>query len=167
MIRAVVDTSALVPPHLRRELQQAAENGSFTAIWTPWIIAELNRVLTWRWIKHPPPGHIVGDLSDANERACATAAKAMMTRLSSTFEVVNPVPPYPPAWEGFTDMWDHPVWAAAKLTNAQYVISNNTRHYPPVQSDGRHVHQDIEYIGGDAFLALLAADDAGADDVTE
>ncbi|HEX6799069.1 MAG TPA: hypothetical protein VF116_15275 [Ktedonobacterales bacterium] len=59
------------------------------------------------------------------------------------------------------------MWAAAKLTNAQYVISNNTRHFPPAQSDGRHVHEGIEYIGGDAFLALLAADDAGADDATE
>jgi hypothetical protein len=43
--RAVIDTSSLVPPMLRRELQQAAQLGLFTVIWSPWIIAELNRVL--------------------------------------------------------------------------------------------------------------------------
>ncbi len=47
-IRAVIDTSSLVPSLLRKELQQLAASGAFTAIWSPWIIAELNRVLVWR-----------------------------------------------------------------------------------------------------------------------
>jgi len=46
-IRAVIDTNVLVPPRLRRDLQNAAEEGMFTALWSPWIIAELNRVLPW------------------------------------------------------------------------------------------------------------------------
>ncbi|MGZ6322297.1 MAG: hypothetical protein ACXWQR_23690 [Ktedonobacterales bacterium] len=45
-IRAVIDTSSLVSTRLRRELQTAAQVGIFTAYWSPWIIAELNRVLT-------------------------------------------------------------------------------------------------------------------------
>jgi hypothetical protein len=44
--RAVLDTSVLVPPGLRRGFQQSAVNGDFVALWSPWIIAELNRVLT-------------------------------------------------------------------------------------------------------------------------
>lgn len=52
-VRAVIDTSSLVGDTLRRDLQQAAQIGVFTAYWSPWIIAELNRVLVWRWIIRP------------------------------------------------------------------------------------------------------------------
>ena len=103
-----------------------AQLGSFTAIWSPWTIAELNRVLVWRWIKHPSPGRQANDLSDANERRCAEAAKVMMQWLLPTFELVNPLPPYPPAWEQLADVWDHPVWATAKIGGAQYVVSENS-----------------------------------------
>src|SRR5690242_18662678 len=67
-IRAVIDTSALVTHGSRQRLQEAAEDQKFTAIWSPWIVAELNRVLTWRWIKDPPPHRLPDDLSDANEK---------------------------------------------------------------------------------------------------
>ena len=125
-IRAVLDTSSLVPARLRRDLQQAAQFGSFTAIWSPWIIAELNRVLVWRWIKHPPPGRQANDLSDANERRCAEAAKVMMQWLLPTFELVNPLPPYPPVWEQLADVWDHPVWAPHRSA-ARSMLSQRTR----------------------------------------
>lgn len=118
-IRAVIDTSTLVSARLRRDLQQAAQLGSFTAIWSPWIIAELNRVLVWRWIKHAPPGRKANDLSDANERRCSQAAKLIMEWLIPTFEVVNPQPAYPVAWERLVDVWDYPIWAAAKVNGAQ------------------------------------------------
>ncbi len=154
-IRAVVDTSALVPAGLRRDLQQAAQLGVFTAIWSPWIIAELNRVLTWRWLKHPPPGQLQNDFSNANEHRCSEAAKAMMELLIASFEVVTPRPPYPTPWPTLADVWDHPIWAAAKAGSAQYVVSDNTRHFPPRQPDGRHVYQGIEYLRGHDFLDRL------------
>lgn len=157
-VRAVIDTSALVPARLRRELQQAAQLGAYTAIWSPWIIAELNRVLVWRWIKSPPAGMPDGDLSDANERRCSEAAKLMMQWLLPSFEVVSPLPPYPPAWETLTDQWDHPIWATAKLGQAQYVVSENSHDYPPRQADGRHIYEGIEYLSGDAILALLTGE---------
>jgi len=72
-IRAVVDTSSLVPSWLRINLQQAAEIGAYTAIWSPWIIAELNRVLVWRWIKDRTDN----DLSASNEHRCSQSAKAI------------------------------------------------------------------------------------------
>ena len=50
--------------------------GGFTAIWTPWIIAELNRVLVWRWIKD----HTNGDLSAANERRSSQSAKVNLLK---------------------------------------------------------------------------------------
>ena len=140
---------------LRRELQQAAQLGLFTAIWSPWIVAELNRVLVWRWIKDPPPGRAQDDLSAANERRCGQMANRMMEWLLPSFELVTSLPPYPPPWHGLTDRWDHPIWAAAVTSGAQYVISENTRHYPPRQTDGRHVYQGVEYLRGRAFLNRL------------
>lgn len=152
-IRAVIDTSVLFSPRLRAELQELALQGEFVAIWSPWIIAELNRVLVWQWITE----RTKGDLSPANERACSQSAKRMMALLLSAFEVVNPRPPYPGVWEHFTDGDDHPIWAAAVEGNVQYVASNNTSDYPPLQPDGRHAHQGIEYISGDGFLSMLLA----------
>jgi len=156
-VRAVLDTSSLVPARLRRELQQAAQIGAFTAIWSPWIVAELNRVLVWRWIKDAPPNRSPNDLTDANERRCGAAAKVMMEWLLPSFELVAPLPPYPPVWTTLRDQWDHPVWAAARLGHANFVVSENTHDYPPMQSDGRHIYEGVEYLRGAAFLSLLTA----------
>ena len=154
-IRAVVDTSSLVPARLRHDLQQAAQLGASIRLWSPWIIAELNRVLTWRWIKVPLPGVSRADLSASNERRCSEAAKLMMEWLLPSFALVNPLPPYPPAWETLTDTWDLPIWAAAKLGRARYIISENTRDYPPRDAQGRAAYDGIEYLSGTTFLALL------------
>jgi len=151
MVRAVIDTSSLYASSLRRELQRAAVYGLFTGIWSPWIIAELNRVLVWRWINQYRPG----DISAASEKRCSVAAKRMMELLLPTFELVAPVPPSPPAWPTLTDVHDEPIWAAAVLGNAQYVISENTRHYPPQQIDGQHAHEGIEYVPARTFLDTL------------
>jgi predicted nucleic acid-binding protein len=149
-IRAVIDTSSLFAARHRRALEQAARTGRIVAIWSPWIIAELNRVLVWRWIE------LSGDdLSSENQRRCSDSADAMMRVMLPTFELVAPLPPYPPAWEGLRDASDEPIWAAAKLGNADYVVSENRRDYPPPGPDGRHTHDGIEYLPADAFLALL------------
>jgi len=79
----------------------------------------------------------------------------MMELLLPTFELVNPLPLYPPAWEQLADAWDHPIWAAAKAGDARYVISENTVDYPPRQTDGRHVYDGIEYVRGNVFLERL------------
>lgn len=79
----------------------------------------------------------------------------MMQWLVPSFELVNPLPPYPPVWENLSDTWDHPIWAAAKIGRAQYVISENTHDYPPRNADGRAVFEGVEYLPGVAFLNLL------------
>ena len=150
-IRAVIDTSSLVPSTQREDLQSLAQAGIYRGIWSSWIIAELNRVLTWKWIRAAN-----GDLSRTNEKACSRAAKSMMALLFATFELVHPEPPYPPAWESLTDTWDRPIWAAAKLSGARYVISENSRHFPPLGQDDRHGHEGIVYLTGQAFIDLLA-----------
>jgi hypothetical protein len=150
----VIDTSALVPSNPRRSLQQAARGRSFIAIWSPWIIGELYRVLTWQWLKRNP------DFSTANETACSRSAKAMMALLIATFEIVAPVPPYPPAWDTLADIDGLPIYAAARLSGAQYVVSENTRDYPPPDAGGRHSYDGVEYLPAQRFLALLAAGSA-------
>lgn len=82
-----------------------------------------------------------------------------MELLLATFPLVNRLPPYPPARERLADVWGHPVWAAAKASAAQYVVSEDTHDYSPPQADGRHVYEGIEYLGGEAFLQLLAGTD--------
>jgi len=148
-LRAVLDTSSLYSPRLRRELQQAAQLDLFVGVWSPWIIAELNRVLTWQWIEYSG-----GDTSRPNERRCSEAAKTMMELLLATFELVNPRPPYPPAWDKLGDEWDLPIWAAAVEGRARYVVSENSSDFPPAR-EGRHTHEGIEYVTGRAFLDLL------------
>lgn len=154
MIRAVLDTSALFSPRLRQQLQEADVQGLYKGIWSPWIIAELNRVLVWQWIRQRADG----DTSTVTERACSRAAKVMMEILLPTFELVAPLPPYPPAWPSLNDVCDYPIWAAAVTGQANYVVSENIRHCPPRQSDGRYVYQGIEYIRGQAFLDLIVGD---------
>ncbi|GAC1453085.1 MAG: hypothetical protein PVSMB4_13800 [Ktedonobacterales bacterium] len=158
-LRAVLDTSSLVPPRLRRDLQLAAQAELFSAFWSPWIIAELSRVLTWRWVQHPPGGGSAPDLSRASQRRCSEASHTLMELLLATFRLVETPPPYPPAWERLTDRWDHPIWAAAKACQAGYVISENTRDFPPQQRDGRYRHEGIEYLTGKAFLRVLSGTD--------
>jgi hypothetical protein len=87
-IRAVVDTSSLVSHRL--DLQPLAQEGLFTAIWSPWIIAELNRVLTWHWLTRIRPG----DSSNESYSRCSEAAKTMMDILFATFQLVHPEPPF-------------------------------------------------------------------------
>jgi len=166
VIRAVVDTSVLVPARSRAELQGLAQDGAFTAIWSPWIVSELYRALTWQWIESTTfnvtiaNGGIVTacDLTTANWKRCGESAKRMMEILLSTpnWELVDPRPPYPPAWDTLDDVWDYSIWAAAVAGGAHYVVSNNTHDYPPVGADGRHVHEGIEYIRGADFIALLS-----------
>lgn len=149
-LRAVIDTNSLVPRGSRRDLHEAAFGGAFTAIWSPWIIAELNRALVWRWLDRSE-----GDRSRANRSRSSRAAETMRAIMLPTFELAGPLPPYPPAWEGLRDASDEPIWAAAKLAAADYVVSENRRDYPPAGPDGRRTHDGIEYLPAGAFLDLL------------
>lgn len=107
-------------------------------------------MLVWDWLRRTGD-----DLSPGNQERCSRSAKAMMTIMLPTFTLVAPLPPYPPVWATLQDDWDRPIWAAAKESSAHYVISENTRDFPPAQADGRHIHEGIEYLVGRAFLILL------------
>jgi len=170
MIRAVLDTSVLVPRSTRSELREQAAIGRFTAIWSPWIIAELYRTLTWHWLVADAPRHqttagttmALCDASKPNRDRCAEMANRMMALLLVTphWELVDPRPPYPPTWSQLKDPWDRPIWAAAVLGEATYVVSENTHDYPPPNQDDRHIHADVEYLSTQSFLDVLDSLDA-------
>lgn len=109
-------------------------------------------MLTWDWVR-------THGATTTSERECSLAAKRMMVYLLPTFELVSPLPPYPPAWEERADIWDQPIWAAAILGRAHYVVSENRRHFPPRQPDSSHTHAGITYLSGRDFLALLLKDE--------
>lgn len=108
LIRAVLDTSVLVPETSRRDLQQIADVGLYEAVWSSWIVAERNRILTVRWLKTNDC-----DLTDGAQRILSTAAKTMMRILLGTFTLIDPPLPHAEPWEPLADPDDAPVWGRA------------------------------------------------------
>lgn len=165
-IRAVVDTSVLVPARLREDLQSLAQDGAFTAIWSPRIISGLYRTLTWRWLARRAVRVTIAtggtttacDITHANWMRCGQLAKRIMEILLATpkWMIVDPRPPYTGAWETRADVWDYPIWAAAVAGEAQYVVSDNRHDFQPARADGQYIHDGVEYTSGADFVALLS-----------
>lgn len=136
------DTSVLVPFQTRKILVSAAAGGEINPYWSPWILAELNRVLTWKWI--------VKD--KGSEKECSIQSKKMMRYMLPYFRIVDPVPPYLDGKDVIPDPDDLPVWAAAKKINAKFLISNNTKDFPPANTEGLYIYEGIEWITAKKFI---------------
>ncbi len=54
-------------------------------------------------------------------------------------------------WHELTDPDDAPVWQTAVLAKANYVVSHNTRHFPPLRH-GRHAYGGIDYLTAIEFI---------------
>lgn len=66
----------------------------------------------------------------------------------------------PEPWSQLTDQDDAPVWATAQLGGAAFVVSHNTRHFPPLAS-GKHVYQGIEYLTAVEFIEEILGREVG------
>ena len=143
LIKALCDTSVLVPSGIRKKLVMSAELGLFTPYWSPWIIGELYRVLTYQLMDYQYSKQTISQLS-----------KKMMLLMTPFFDVIDLKPPLPKGWLGKVDPDDIPIWAAAKLEEVNYVVSNNTRDFPP-ENEGRYVYEGIEYITANNFLKII------------
>jgi hypothetical protein len=64
----------------------------------------------------------------------------------------------PGAWAGLSDPDDVPIWQTAVVAGAQYVVSQNTRHFPPLVR-GRHVHDGVEYLTAIEFIEDVLGED--------
>lgn len=145
--RALLDASALYGPTNRRELQQAAAAGLFVGYWSPWIVEELARNLTADYYRTRPYG-------TQTRRTLSGLSKRMMAFLIASFTMVDPKPPFPEAWLD-ADPGDDHVWAAAVAAGVAYVVSENTRHFPPAVGSGRHEWNGITYLTPADFFALV------------
>lgn len=133
----------LVPKTKRIELIRAASAGLYEGVWSPWIIAETWRVLTWRWAKQS------GLVTDS-WRSLSASANRMFVILDEALELSVPRPPYPPPWPELDDPYDGPVFAAAVHSGCNVVVSENVRDFPPGHSWG-----GIAYRTADEFLESI------------
>ncbi|MDQ6603099.1 MAG: PIN domain-containing protein [Chloroflexota bacterium] len=147
--RAVLDTNVLYSHTRRTTLVGLVRLGRFEAIWSSWIVAELNRVLTWHWA-----ARYGSDVT--TQRMASVAAKEMMTYLLASFTLVDPPLPHPIPWPELTDVWDVPVYATAIAARAMYVVTDDRRHSPPRDpATKRRIWNGIEYITYNHFVALV------------
>lgn len=144
---ALLDASALYGPTNRRALQQAAAVGLFAGYWSPWIVEELARNLTTDYYRTQP-------YSTATRRTLSALSKRMMVLLIASFATIDPKPPFPDTWPA-ADPGDDHVWAAAVAAGVTYVVSENTRHFPPQAGSGRHEWAGIIYVTPAEFFSLV------------
>jgi len=158
--RAVLDTSALWGRGPRSELIRALDAGRFDGLWSEWILGELYYGLAWDWAANK-------GTDDTQRRAMSSSAHAMLRLLIPRLELVTLRHAAVDPWPSLRDQEDEPVWATAVLGRATYVVSMNTRDFPPnvagVGEPPRHVWDGIGYVEPQAFLALVWADDPSDD----
>lgn len=151
-IRAVIDSCVF--PNTRRWLipiTQLAAGGFVLPIWSPLILAESNRVLTWLWIKRNGK-----ETKDAAWNRCSAAAKFMFSQLTLYFRVVDDCPPQADLWKDSPpDEWDSPLWAAAQRSEAQFIVTSNLQDGPPEGADGVQEYAGIFMAHPDVFLTLI------------
>lgn len=119
--------------------------GLFVPVWSPWIIGELYRVLTWDWAKE-------NGVSNIQRHRCSESADKMMAHLEPYWTLTSSAQPWPATWPELHDQWDIPILATAITGHARYVVSDNTEDFPPANADGHHVFRDIEYVPSRVFL---------------
>lgn len=150
-IRVVIDSCVfpctaqwLVP------LTDAASSGYLELYWSPLIIAESNRILTWLWLKRHG-----GDFSSKSWEDCSKSAKQMFSRLTRVFRVIDDCPSHGELWQNPRDEWDVPIWTAAIRCEAALVVTENLVDGPPANSEGLRKHESVAFIYPENLLALL------------
>jgi hypothetical protein len=156
---AVVDANVFGQTTRLDPIVEAAKSGRLAIIWSPLIISEVGRLLTWHWIKQNGD-----DLSPGARRQCSIDLKRWYAQVAVHFHVVEDRPPLAPMWTDTPrDPWDQPIWTAAVRTKALFpgslvlVITSNLRDGPPIDQDGLRRFQDITFISPDEALLLIDA----------
>ena len=153
---AVLDSSVLVPVWSRLALQRLAEppRRHFVPVWSEWIVAETWRTLAWRWLAR------AGRADQAEWRALARSANRMLRYLVPVMTLVS-LRDFagPPPWPELTDQDDAPIWETAVIAQAQYVVSQNTKDFPPLVQ-GRRLYYGVEYVTAIEFAEDVLGEDA-------
>lgn len=159
--RAVLDASVLVPRWSRGALRHLAllDPPPCRLVWSTAIVGEIWRALTTQRLRRgDPPGTI------------AAQSHAMWQWLDPVMEVVPAAAPLlgaPPS--PMRDPRDEHLWNAALNAEAAYVVSHNTRHFPPptpylVGGERllRHLVYGVEFVTAIEFIEDILGLDAAA-----
>lgn len=156
---AVVDTNVFARAAWYKPIVDAVEDGRLLAWWSPFIICEVNRLLTWFWIRRHG-----GDLRDAAWRRCSADFKTWHANVAAHLRVIEDRPPLEPMWtDDPPDPWDAPIWTAAVRVGRLYpsvhvmVITENLRDAPPANADGLQAHAGVVYVHPTQALAVISA----------
>ena len=145
---AVLDTSVLVPLWSRLVLGRIAERATppYVPAWSEWIIAETWRTLALLRLTR------AGEPYELAWPSLTQSANDMLNHLLPVMRFVS-LRDYrgPAPWPALADPDDVPIWRTAVLAGAQYVVSQNTRHFPPLVRD-RHVYGGVEYLTAIEFI---------------
>ena len=149
-IRAVLDASALFGVTNRRNLTNAARDGAYQGFWSAYVIEELARALTEQYWRRTPWSH-------AEHRTFSDLAKRMMTLMVPVI-TMTAAHPFIAQWPG-SDPGDAHLVGAGLAASAQYIVSENTRDFPPANGDGHRYWAGIRYVSVETFFALLNGDE--------
>lgn len=162
---AVLDANILVSEWSRKLLRDlaAAESPRFIGVWSSAIIAETWRVLTIQRLN-----------AGSSPSALSRDAHEMWAKLDPVLRIAEAShrpPDSPPS--PLRDRHDEHLWNAALNAGAQYVVSHNTRHFPPAvavePASGtgdnqaiRHLTHGIEFLTAIEFIEDVLGEDAAA-----
>jgi len=150
-LRALIDTNVLVQRRWLAPTIAAARDGLVQPLWSPLIIAEANRYLTWRWLQRHR-----GVLDAHHWNACSADAKKWFSITSAAFRVVEDCPPHERLWTPEPpDAWDIPLWTAAVRGDADVVVTENLQDGPPPDVHGLRSHAGVLLLDPDAFFQVL------------
>lgn len=147
---AVIDSCVFPRRDWLDPILRAARSGYVIPIWSPLIIAEVTRFLTWQWLQRHN-----SDQSAATWQACSTAAKSWFTLMTAVFRIAEDCPPPEDLWDSPRDEWDVPIWSAAKRCGAHIIVTANLRDGPPEDERGRRSFQGVLWCHPDNFPRLL------------
>lgn len=154
----VLDTSVLWGRRIRSELIRAIEADRFIGVWSEWIVGELWRGLAWQWA-------VDRGVTDEDRREMSASANRLMRILAPRLTLVSYTGDrLAGPWPSLADPQDEPIWTTAVTAHASYVVSANTRDFPPnVAAAGqppRHSYFGIDYLTPEDFLSMIWGDDA-------
>jgi len=154
----VLDSNVLFARWSRFALQRlAARPGPpFVPFWSEWIIAETWRTLASLWLDRTARSSEIDGLSLTRAANDMLRYLLVVMRLVSLREYVGTGP-----WPELADVDDRPIWQTAVVAGAQYVVSQNVRHFPPLVQ-GRHLYRDIEYLTAVEFIEDVLGESAAA-----
>lgn len=162
---AVLDANVLVSEWSRKLLRGLAAEKPvrFVGFWSSAIIAETWRVLTLQRV-----------YAGGSPSALSRDAHEMWKKLDPILRIAEASrrpPDTPPS--PLRDRNDEHLWNAALNAGAQYVVSHNTRHFPPAIAiepppgarEGqiiRHLAHGIEFLTAIEFIEDVLGEDAAA-----